>query len=160
MLNVSVQNIKNMPNYLILMIGLLLWGCSKTPTSLEYKIGQQAKKCDPQTVCLININDWIDVEWDSCWAFNWYVPQDEKESIRHSCEEFTRPILFFKNGQIIYQECNQDGIERILASQVVWDDAKENSPYLAFFAQDSLFQVEQRKNSLGEVYYLLTGVNK
>lgn len=70
--------------------------------------------------------------------------------------EFTRRIVFLKNGKIIYREDKPTNIEGSVAGQVSFAESYRD-PHWSFTPANAVFRAEKKQFS-GGAYYVLTQV--
>ncbi|HYW71744.1 MAG TPA: hypothetical protein VE961_11955 [Pyrinomonadaceae bacterium] len=139
-------------------IVIFLIGCGGSRT-IEQQIGERLKACGSQP-CIVRITDVTDFPWDKMYVFEAGATHEQIEKSLGTTfpdyVEFTRRIVFLKNGKIIRREEQPADVEHPVNGQVAFAETYTD-PYWAFTPANAVFRGEQKRFS-GGVYYLLVQV--
>jgi hypothetical protein len=140
------------------LIVVFLIGCGSSRT-IEQKIGQRIDTC-PAQPCIVRITDVTDFPWDQMHVFEvGATPEQIEKSLGTTFPdyvEFTRQIIFLKNGKIIHREEQPTSVEHPENGQVAFAETYTD-PHWVFTPANAVFRGEQKRFS-GGVYYLLVQV--
>ncbi len=138
--------------YLIFFI-ILFVSCNKA--TIENKIYEDIKDSNNSK---IDFKDYTDFKWDTVYVFqtptnleniNKVIKTEYKNYI-----EFTRPIIFIKNGKIVYSENNQSNVESLIEGQLVYKDLMNTVSYVLITKDNSVFTVKiLKENNLDYVLF-------
>jgi hypothetical protein len=141
----------------LIFMTLLLPGCSRSGL-IEQRIGDRVNTCNATAPCIVKIKDLTDFPWDQMHVFQYNVSQEE---IQRSLgtdfpnyTEFTRRIVFLKDGKIIRREDEPTDIERLVNGQVTFAES-DTGPHRSYTPETAVFRAE-KKSFEGGVYYALT----
>ncbi len=141
------------------LIAILFLSCSNAQT-IEQRIGKRVNTCSASTPCIVKITDVTDFSWDQMHVFEAGATLDEiQKSIGTNFPgyvEFTRRIIFLKNGAIAYREDEPTNIEHPVAGQVSFAESYSD-PHWSFTPANAVFRAEKKQFS-GGAYYVLTQV--
>ena len=137
---------------------LLLCSCgSGKMGKIERRIGERIDACKPGDTCTIRISDVTDFSWDKMYAFTHNATQDQIDKALGTSfpdyVEFTRRLVFLKDGKIVYKEDTPSNIESLVNRQVVFDSLG-TEVYTTYTAADAVFRCWKGKFENG-VYYQL-----
>lgn len=129
-------------------------GCSKSGV-IERQIGKRVNECKADD-CTIRIKDATDFQWDKMYVFKYYARPDVIQKALGTTSsnfvEFTRRIVFLKDGRIVYREDEPTDIESVVDGQVIFD-IPDTDVYKAYMP-DAEFRGVKRKSG-EKVYYEL-----
>lgn len=141
-----------------LLGSVFLLSCNSGRGKIETAIAESVEKCNNGN-CIVTLKSITHFDWDRVYFFE--VPIS-REFINSSIglnyiyyEEFTRPIIFIRNGKIVYHENNKSSIESILEKQIVIGDISDTSKYKTYTPADAVFKGEVKKEN-NTKYYELT----
>ncbi|MES2862781.1 MAG: hypothetical protein V4666_01550 [Bacteroidota bacterium] len=90
----------------------------------------------------IDLKNYTDFEWDTVYVFHTVCNLENVQSITGfkygNYEEFTRPLIFIKNGKIVFFENRKSNFEGIINEQFVY----KNGSYSIRNKEDSKFKVK------------------
>jgi hypothetical protein len=137
---------------------LLLAFCACGSSNFETRIAKRVNSsCGASTTCLIRIKDLTDFQWDKMYVFKYNATLEQiKEALGVSLPEksqFTRKIVFMKEGKVIYNEELPTNIEHVTTGEVVFD-IPDNSVYKGYTIDAAVFHAEKKESDYG-VYYEL-----
>jgi hypothetical protein len=141
---------------------LLLCSCvSGKMGKIERRIGERIDACKPEDSCTIRISDVTDFSWDKMYAFTHNATQDQiGKALGTSFPdyvEFTKRLVFLKDGKIVYREDAPSNIASRLNREVVFD-FPGTEIYKAYAAEDAVFIGRKQKFDAGfgnDGYYIL-----
>ena len=112
---------KPLPQVILALFFFFFSGCQlgKHRGQIEQKLAAKiGEKCKPSNPCIIRAKDITDFNWDKLYAFHTNATQDDMNKVFGSTlpkyNEFSRKIIFTKEGKIIYAEdwlWNLDSLE-------------------------------------------------
>ncbi len=145
--------------YLTLFLAVLL-ACRLE--NVEDKIVNNINKNCKQFPCVIKIKDVTDFDWDKMYIFDYGADIEQiKNAVGTSIPErtqFTRKLVFTKNGKVIrYEELPTD-IENIVDNEVIFGDSDTYPHTKIYLAEDAVFEVQKYLQG-GETYYHLKQKN-
>lgn len=141
---------------------LFLCGCGPGKTGkIERRISERIDACSAGAPCTIRISDVTDFSWDKMYAFTYNATQDQIDKALGTSfpdyVEFTRRMVFLKDGKIVYREDAPSNIESRVNGEVSFD-VPETEIYKAYTTEDAVFRVWKEKVNNGfesDVYYRL-----
>jgi hypothetical protein len=141
---------------------LLLCSCGSGKVGkIERRIGERIDACKPGDSCTIRISDVTDFSWDKMYAFTHNATQDQIDKALGTSfpdyVEFTKRLVFLKDGKIVYREDTPSNIESLVNREVIFD-IRETEVYKAYTAEDAVFRGWKEKFNNGsekDVYYRL-----
>jgi hypothetical protein len=141
---------------------LLLCSCGSGKTGrIERRIGERIDACKPGDSCTIRISDVTDFPWDKMYAFRYNATQDHIDKALGTSfpgyVEFTRRLVFLKNGKIVYREDAPSNIESPVYREVIFD-FPGTEVYKTYTIEDAVFRGWKEKfnnRSEKDVYYRL-----
>ena len=140
------------------LTAILFLSCSGSQT-IEQRIGQRVNACSASP-CIVKITDVTDFAWDQMHVFEYGATQDQIEKSLGTgfpnYVEFTRRMVFLKNGKIVYREDEPTNIERPGTGQVSFAESYTD-PHWSFTLANAVFRAEKKQFS-GGVHYVLTQV--
>lgn len=143
----------------ILTFTILLAGCSRSGP-IEQRIGERIDACNPTVPCLVRITDVTDFQWDQMHVFEAGASLDEvKKSLGTEFPgyvEFTRRIVFLKDGRIVHREDEPTDIERPVNGKVSFAESYTD-PHWSYTPETAVFRAEKKQFDRG-AYYTLTQV--
>jgi hypothetical protein len=145
-----------------ILAALLLCSCASGKTGkIERRIGERIDACKPGDSCTIRISDVTDFSWDKMYAFTHNATQDQIDKALGTpfpdYVEFTRGLVFLKDGKIVYREDTPSNIESLVNREVIFD-IPGTEVYKVYTAGDAVFRGWKEKfNNVSEkdVYYRL-----
>lgn len=141
------------------LIFVLLFGCTGART-IEQRIGERINACAASQPCIVTITDVTDFSWDQMHVFEAVATREQIEKSLGMTfpdyVEFTRRIVFLKNGKIIRREDEPTNLEHPVNGQVSFAETYID-PHWVFTPDNAVFRAEQKRFS-GGIYYLLTQV--
>jgi hypothetical protein len=144
---------------LAFLVAILFLSCSNSQT-IEQQIGKRMNACSASTQCTVKITDVTDFWWDQMHVFEAGATLDEiQKSIGTNFPgyvEFTRRIVFLKNGAIVYREDEPTNVEHPVVGQVSFAESYTD-PHWSFTPANAVFRAEKKTFS-GGTYYVLTQV--
>lgn len=130
--------------------------CKNSFNNFEYKIIQSMSKSEDEKI--INLKDITDFKWDTLIASNLPISHEEINKIiginYPDFVEFTRPIIFLKDGKIIHYENNPCNYEGIVENQVIFGAINDTSKINIIVSEDSKF-ILRKKQIQKRTYYEL-----
>ena len=150
-----------MKSFYILMFALMmLFGCSKSG-QIEQRIGERINSCKPSEPCIVRITDLTDFQWDQMHVFEYGARLDEIEKALGTSfpnyVEFTRRLVFLKDGKIVYREDEPTDIEGPVNGKVCFGDESYTDPHWLFTPDNAVFRAKKKEFD-GGVYYTLTQI--
>ena len=141
---------------------LLLCSCGSGKTGrIERRIGERIDACKPGDACTIRISDVTDFSWDKMYAFRYNATQDQIDKALGTSfpdyVEFTRRLIFLKNGKIVYREDAPSDIESPVNREVIFD-FPGTEVYKTYTTEDAVFRGWKEKVNNGsekDIYYRL-----
>jgi hypothetical protein len=141
---------------------LLLCSCGPGKMGkIERHIGERIDACKPGDSCTIRISDVTDFSWDKMYAFRYNATQDQIDKALGTSfpdyVEFTRRLVFLKNGKIVYREDAPSNIESPVYREVIFD-FPGTEVYKTYTTEDAVFRGLKEKVTNGsekDVYYIL-----
>jgi hypothetical protein len=110
--------------------------------------------------CIVLMKDETSFEWDKLYVFNLPLPQEEVDKVIGMSysyyEEFTRPMIFVKDGNIVYHENNRTNIEGIVDNQVIFGGILDTTRYRTFSIDEAVFRARKKKSGSKNYYELIT----
>lgn len=151
-----------MRKFIVLAL-VLLYGCGEKgidPNSIEGKIVEKANSiCQVPDNCTIRLKDVTSFGWDKVYVFKYNASlEDIKKALGFELPaytEFTRRIIFLKDGKIVYQEEEPTSVEGPVNGEVVFD-IPDDAVYKSY-NDDAAFKVKRRTFQKG-TYYELTEI--
>ena len=144
---------------LLIFAVVFTFSCSHW-TSIEHLAGQRIDNCSENGPCIIRFKDVTDFEWDEMYVFESGATLDRIEKALRTpfpdYVEFTRRLVFLKNGKIVYREDEPTDIERIVQGQLTFAESYSDPHW--FFTPESAVFSAQKKQSNGATYYVLTQI--
>lgn len=148
--------------FLLSVVGVAIFiNCSSQLNQLEKKVGEIHENCDKPDSCLFILKNCVDFEWDTvCFIEGVDNPEFVKQFINadyKGYKEGTEPIIFKKNGQVIYYENNIYDIESNKRGSISVSDSMFNNAYI-YTPKTAVFRIEKVETSNG-VFYILHHLN-
>ena len=141
------------------VVAISFLSCSNSQT-VEQRIGNRVNDCSSSSTCIVKIADVTDFSWDQMHVFEAGATLDEiQKSIGTNFPgyvEFTRRIVFLKDGAIVHREDEPTNIEHPVAGQVSFAESYTD-PHWSFTPANAVFRAEKKTFS-GGTYYVLTQV--
>jgi hypothetical protein len=131
--------------------------CSKSGV-IEQRIGDRVNACKPTEACIIKIKELTDFQWDKMYVFtsgarNEHI--DRALGIKYpDLIEFTRLMVFTKDGKIVHLEKQPTDIEGAVNGQVYFEGSYIDR-YSLYLSDTALFRAERIEFKEGR-YYKLT----
>jgi hypothetical protein len=140
------------------LVALLLCSCGSGKTGrIERRIGERVDACKPGDSCTIRISDVTDFSWDKMYAFTHNATQDQIDRALGisfpDYVEFTRRLVFLKDGKIVYREDAPSNIESLVNREVIFD-FPGTEVYKTYTVENAVFRSWKGKFENG-VYYQL-----
>jgi hypothetical protein len=114
--------------------------------------------CPSSSPCIVRIKDITDFQWDQLHAFDYGASLDDIQKSLGTdfpdYKEFTRRIVFMKDGRIIHREDEPTNIERRVNGEVIFDESYKTL-HSSYTPETAVFRVEKKQFPDG-VYYVLT----
>jgi hypothetical protein len=154
--------------FLLLVIVTVYGGCGylgfgPDTSKFDRQVGKEiATRCARNVPCQIALKDATDFEWDEVYVFRiGLTPIDVDTCLGQKAGftgEFTRKILFLRNGEIVGRDENFPDLERMLPGEVVFNVVNDGHARCQKYDKHAAFSVE-RMPTRGEEYYALTCAN-
>lgn len=117
--------------------------------------------CKSVSPCTINIKDVTDFQWDKMYAFKYHADLEQIEEalgVKFPLNnEFTRKLVFLKEGKVVYSEEAEVNVEHLEAGEVIFD-MQDMEVYKMYTADAARFKAEKKESDYGS-YYLLSQMN-
>lgn len=145
---------KPMKSVIVILVFALV---SCDVTTLEKKIAIKARECEVS--CTISLKEITDFKWDKVYISD--IPSTLQEineaiGVEYSYyEEYTRPIIFFNKGKIVYHENNPSNIEGVISDQVIFGNATDTTKFRVYSVEEAVFKVRKRKSNSKDYYELI-----
>lgn len=140
----------------LILFSVILSGCFKQ--TVENKIVNYVETNCKQFPCTVRIIEITDFDWDKMYVFDYGVPFDEIEKVTGTNisvkVEFTRKLIFTRDGKLVrYEELPTD-IENIVNNEVVFGDSNNYSHTKIYSAENAIFEAQKYLQG-NETYYHL-----
>jgi hypothetical protein len=139
----------------------IMISCSKSGI-IEQKIGDRINACKPTEVCIIKIKELTDFQWDKMYVFtsgarNEHI--DKALGMKYpNSVEFTRLMVFTKDGKIVHREEEPTSVENIVNGEISFKGSYVDRYYL-YTPDTASFRAKKTEFKEGS-YYKLTQLNR
>ena len=147
-----------MKRFCILILALtLLLGCSRSGL-IERRVGERVESCKPDASCVIRIKDFTDFQWDKMYVFSYGAELSDIEAAIGTSfpnfVQFTRRLVFLKEGKIVYREDEPTDIEHAVDGEVSFTGMDTEPSHLMFTTETAVFSAKRQGHSHGVAYIL------
>jgi hypothetical protein len=132
------------PKTVVMILVCLLISCSSA--SIENQLVRSIKQDCVQSDCIIRLKDVAAFDWDEMYVFDYSVSIDQIEKItgvktvEHG--QFTRKIMFTKNGNLVYYEELPTSVKHAMTDQVYFNYST-SSHYHKYTVENAVFRAER-----------------
>lgn len=134
----------------------IMISCSKSGV-VEQRIGDRVNTCKPTEACIINIKELTDFQWDKMFVFTSGARNEDIDKaigIKYpDFVEFTRLMVFTKDGKIVHREKESTNIEGAVNGQVNFEGSYVDR-FSLYMSDTALFRAEKIELKGGRVYRL------
>ena len=133
-------------------------GCSRSGL-LERRVGERVERCQTGAPCVVRMKDLTGFQWDKMYVFSYGAELSDIETALGTSfpnfVQFTRRLVFLKDGKIVYREDEPTDIEHAVDGEVSFAGMDAQPSYLMFTPETAVFSAKRQEHSHG-VLYLLT----
>jgi hypothetical protein len=125
-----------------------LWSCSKATSPIERKLAAYWNKhCKSSSPCEIRLEDLANWKWDRIYIFPAHTGRNEvlaalNES-SYKFEEFSRKIVFTRNGRLVHSEQSLSSMEGLTDGEVVFGSLESTATYQVYSRKDAVFHLNR-----------------
>ncbi len=132
-------------------------GCKPGTSNFDKKIIQYFQaQCHQNSPCVVEVRNLTNFEWDTMYAFDYRAQKVDVEEVVHrkitEFREFSRTLIFTRNGDIVLISQQPAGIEKPLFHEVEFD-VSETSGYKAYPA-NVRFRITEVKDLHLDYFFL------
>jgi hypothetical protein len=139
--------------------GAFAWHFLSPPATppFESKILQSINEtCTGNTLCTLQMSTVTPFDWDKMYAFEMGIGASEMNQLLGTNDaeycDLQRHLIFLKNGKIVFQECEPEGIEEATKNEMTFD-IPETGKYKSY-PHDVVFLVTQGTSKEGPWFNL------
>ncbi|MFL6254089.1 MAG: hypothetical protein ACJ74T_03630 [Pyrinomonadaceae bacterium] len=122
-------------------------------------MGESVESCRPGAPCVVMLKDLTNFQWDKMYVFSYGAELSDIQTALGTSfpnfVQFTRRLVFLKDGKIVYREDEPTDIEHAVDGEVNFAGMDTQPSYLMFTPDTAVFNAKKEKHSHG-VLYLLT----